>query len=60
MKEKAMDRARMAFRIRTKMVKNVKANFKNMFRNNLKCEKWRKRHRSTLFSALARSKRWGI
>jgi len=38
MKEKAVDRARMAFKIRTKMVKNVKGNFKNMFKNNLMCE----------------------
>ena len=39
MEEKAMDTARMAFRIRTKMVKNVKMNFKNMYKDNLKCEK---------------------
>ena len=38
MKEKAMDNARMAFRIRAKMVKTIKMNFKNMYRNNLKCE----------------------
>ena len=38
MKEKAMDNARMAFRIRTKMVKSIKMNFKNMYRSNLKCE----------------------
>ena len=38
MAEKAMDNARMAFRIRTKMVKTIKMNFKNMHRNNLKCE----------------------
>ena len=39
MEEKAMDTARMAFRIRTKMVKNVKMNFKNMYKDNLKCQK---------------------
>ena len=38
MTEKAMDNARMAFRIRTKMVKNIKMNFKNMHRNDLKCK----------------------
>ena len=39
MSEKSLDKGRMAFRIRTKMVKNVKMNFKNLNRNNLKCEK---------------------
>ena len=38
MEEKALDNARMAFRIRTKMVKNVKTNFKNMYKDNLMCE----------------------
>ena len=38
MEERAMDTARMAFRIRTKMVKKVKMNFKNMYKDNLKCE----------------------
>ena len=38
LKEKAMDTARMAFRIRTKMVKNIKMNFKNLYRNDLKCK----------------------
>ena len=33
-----MDNARMAFRIRTKIVKTIKMNYKNMYRNNLKCE----------------------
>lgn len=38
MKEKGVERARMAFRIRTRMVKKVKMNFKNEHRNNVKCE----------------------
>ena len=38
MEEKAMDNARMAFRVRTKMVKKVKANFKSMYKDNLSCE----------------------
>ena len=38
LKEKAMDTARMAFRIRTKMVKNINMNFKNLYRNDLKCK----------------------
>ena len=38
MKEKSLDKSRMAFRIRTKMVKKVKMNFKNSFKGNLKCE----------------------
>ena len=38
MKMKGLDRARMAFRIRTKMVQRVKMNFKSMHRSNLKCE----------------------
>ena len=32
-----MDRGRLAFRIRSKMVKNVKKNFRNMYRD-VKCE----------------------
>ena len=38
MKEKGVDRARMAFRIRTRMVSKIKMNFKNSFKENLKCE----------------------
>ena len=38
MKEKAVDKARMAFRLRTKMVPKVKMNYKNMHKGNLKCE----------------------
>ena len=34
---KGMDRGRLAFRIRSKMVKNVKKNFHNMYRD-VKCE----------------------
>ena len=36
--EKGIERGRMAFRVRTKMVKKVKMNFKSMYRKNLKCE----------------------
>ena len=39
MMEKSVEKVRMAFRIRTKMVKNVKMNFKNSHRDNLICEK---------------------
>ena len=38
MKEKGVERARTAFRIRTKMLKKVKMNYKNNHRDNLKCE----------------------
>merc|ERR1719509_344437 len=38
MEEKGMGNARMAFRIRTKMVNKVKANYKNMYKDNLECE----------------------
>ena len=38
MEEKGIERGRMAFRVRTKMVKKVKMNYKNMHRKNLKCE----------------------
>ena len=34
---KGMDKGRMAFRIRSKMVKNVKKNFRNMY-SDVKCE----------------------
>ena len=34
---KGMDKGRLAFRIRTKMVKNVKKNFRNMYRDTM-CE----------------------
>ena len=37
MNETAMDTARMAFRIRAKMVKNIKINFKNFYKDDLKC-----------------------
>ena len=36
--EKSVDKGRMAFRLRSRMVPKVKMNFKNMHRNNLKCE----------------------
>jgi len=36
---KAADKARLAFRIRTKMIKHVKMNFKNLYKGNLRCEK---------------------
>ena len=39
MHEKAADKARLAFRIRTKMVKHVKMNFKNLHKGNLNCDK---------------------
>ena len=35
---KSLDKVRMAFRIRSKMVNNIKMNFKNSHKNNLKCE----------------------
>ena len=35
MEEKGVGNARMAFRIRTKMVNKVKANFKNMWQNDI-------------------------
>ena len=38
MKEKAIEKARSAYRIRTKMVQRVKMNFKNMHKENLGCE----------------------
>ena len=38
MEEKGIERGRMAFRVRTKMVKKVKMNFKSMYLKNLKCE----------------------
>ena len=38
MMEKGIERGRMAFRIRTRMVKKVKMNYKSMHRQNLKCE----------------------
>ena len=39
MNMKGIGRGRMAFRIRTRMVKKVKMNFKGLFKDNLKCEK---------------------
>ena len=36
---KAADKARLADRIRTKMIRNVKMNFKNLYKGNLKCDK---------------------
>ena len=38
MKEKSMETARLAFRIRSKMVKEIKMNFKNMHKNDLLCK----------------------
>ena len=38
LKEKGVGRARMAFRIRSRMVKKVKCNFKSMHRGNLSCD----------------------
>ena len=35
---KSVEKARLAYRIRTKLVNRVKMNFKNMYKNNLKCE----------------------
>ena len=35
---KPVEKARLAYRIRTKLVNRVKMNFKNMYKNNLKCE----------------------
>ena len=35
---KGVDRSRMAFRLRTRMVPKIKMNFKSMHRSNLKCE----------------------
>ena len=39
MKEKSLEKARMAFRIRSKMVQNIKMNFKGSYKNNLCCDK---------------------
>ena len=38
MNMKSLDKVRMAFRIKTKMVKNIKMNYKNSHKNNLACE----------------------
>ena len=38
MKEKAIEKARTAYRIRTKMVQRVKMNYKNMYKGNLGCD----------------------
>ena len=38
MNEKSIEKARTAYRIRTKMVQRVKMNFKNMYKENLGCE----------------------
>ena len=38
MEWKGVERARMAFRLRARMVKGVKMNYKSMHRNNLNCE----------------------
>ena len=35
---KGVDKSRMAFRLRTRMLNKVKMNYKNMHRGNLKCE----------------------
>ena len=39
MHEKAVDKARKAFRLRTKMTKCVKMNYKNLYKGNLMCDK---------------------
>ena len=39
MKERSVYKSRMAFRIRTRMVNKIKINFKNMYKENLKCDK---------------------
>ena len=39
LKIQAIDKGRMVFRIRTRMVDKIKMNFKNMYKENLKCEK---------------------
>ena len=39
MEYKSVEQARQAFRVRSKMIKSVKMNFKNMHKNDLKCEK---------------------
>ena len=39
MNMKAVDKGRMAFSIRTRMVSKVRMNFKNMFKESLKCDK---------------------
>ena len=37
--EKAVDKARLAFRLRAKMTKCVKMNFKNQYKGNLGCDR---------------------
>ena len=39
MREKSVENARQAFRVRSKMIRSVKMNFKSMHRNDLKCVK---------------------
>ena len=39
MEYKSVEQARQAFRVRSKMIKSVKMNFKNLHKNDLKCEK---------------------
>ena len=39
MQIRAIEKGRMVFRIRTRMVDKIKMNFKNMYKDNLKCEK---------------------
>ena len=39
MKERSVEKARQAFRVRSKMIKSVKMNFKNLHKNDLKCVK---------------------
>ena len=39
MKERSVENARQAFRVRSKMIKSVKMNFKNLHKNDLKCVK---------------------
>ena len=44
---RAIDKGRMAFRIRTRMVNKVRMNFKNMFKESLKCDKCEMREDET-------------
>ena len=39
MNEKGIEKSRMAFRVRSKMVKTIKMNYKSLQRNNLLCDR---------------------
>ena len=39
MEEKSLEKARMSFRIKSKMVQSIKMNFKSSYKGNLSCEK---------------------